>query len=240
MNCLDYRRALSADPHHETMDMQVHRRECTTCTQAYVRTRGQELELRLALNVSVPTGLADRVLLAQVTSMRAYRRRGIGTALAVAAVLVLVAGGVGWWALRAQSLASLVVDHMAHEPQAFNSHPLLDTATLRKRFAERNVTLAAEPPRYVTYAANCPVGPYKSVHMVMLEHGRPTVTVFYLAGHQEHTQAEFREGRLLGRTVPMGEGTLVLVAAASEDFDTIERDWRHAIEGSVQAVADVR
>lgn len=241
MNCLDYRRALGADPRHEAAEMTTHRRECAACAQAQARALGQELELRRALDVPVPAGLADRILLAQTTSMRVHHRhrRGISASVAAAAVLALAAVGAGWWALRAQSLAPLVVDHIAREPEAFAAHPLLDAPTLREHFAERGVMLATDPPSGVGYAANCPVGAYKSVHMVMSERNGP-VTVFYLAGHREQARTEFSEEDLRGRVVPMGEGTLVLVARSGDGFDAIERDWRRSIEGPLKTVADTR
>lgn len=243
MNCLDYRRELGIDPRSESAEMQAHRRECTACAHVQTRARAQEVELRRALDMPVPTGLAERILLAQVTGTRTLHRKrgGFAVALAAAALLCAAMIGAGWWASRSPSLAPLVVDHIAHEPQSLDTHSLLDAFELRQHFAARGVTLAADPPPGVSYAANCPVGPYRSVHMVMPKRGGPPVTVFYLAGHREPTRSEFHEGRMMrGRSVPMGEGTLVLVAHIERDFDAIEHDWRVSIEGPATSVVAAR
>ncbi len=243
MECLEFRRQLGSDPRHESAAMAAHRRDCSGCAEAQARALGFELQLKRALAVPVPAGLADRVLLAQMTAERrgrgARRRRWIG-GLALAASLVLAVGlGVFWRARPALALPALMVDHLQHEPQAFTRHEPLPADDVRQRFDLRGVRLAAALPAGISYVSACPVGPYKTVHMVMPEQEGP-VTVIYVAGHREAARTEFQEGAWRGRSVPMGQGTLVLLAQQGRTFDALEQGWRHSIEGDLNSATGGR
>ncbi|MFY9314216.1 MAG: hypothetical protein WAO95_01500, partial [Burkholderiales bacterium] len=60
MNCLDYRRTLLSGS-GETEDMRVHRMGCSPCTETHKEHLAFEAELRRALEVPVPEGLAERL-----------------------------------------------------------------------------------------------------------------------------------------------------------------------------------
>jgi hypothetical protein len=127
-----------------------------------------------------------------------------------------------------------MVDHLKHEPEAFESQAALPSEDVRQHFDRRGVRLAAAPPAGVSYASNCPVGPYKSVHMVMPEQAGP-VTVLFITDHRERHRDDFRREHWEGRSVPMGDGTLVMLAHDTRMFDTLEASWRHSIEGDVNS-----
>lgn len=235
MECLEFRRQLGSDPRHENAAMNAHRRECSGCAEAQARALGFELQLKRALAVAVPTGLADRILLAQTTMERrssgTQRRRWFATA-AIAATVLLALGAGLWWRGQGPAFPQLVAEHIRHEPQAFASSDPLQAPAILQHFDARHVHLAAALPPGISYAAPCPMGPYKTVHMVMPQADGP-VTVFYLAGDRMAARGEFREAQWQGRRVPMGEGTLVLVAQNRTMFDALEQSWRHSIEGDV-------
>ncbi|MEO8673790.1 MAG: DUF3379 family protein [Tahibacter sp.] len=243
MNCLEYRRLLGSDPRHESADMQAHRQECTRCAEHQARSLGFEMQLRRVLNVPVPMGLAERILLAQTTEHRRERgdqRRRWGAGFAIAASLAVAVGlGTLWSAPTAEAFPNMIVDHLAHEPGAFASSQNLPNADVQQRFDNRGVRLAAELPAGISYVSACPIGPYRSVHMVMPEKSGP-VTVIYIADHRESGRDDFERNAWHGRSVPMGQGTLVLVAQDSALFDTLERSWRHSIEGDVNTAAGGR
>lgn len=239
MNCLEYRRQLATDPRTESAAMQAHRRDCPACAQGHARALGFELALRRSLKVPVPAGLEDRILLAQATLDRrdhGSRRRRWLVGVASAASVVLVAGVAWLWSGPAEAFPDLMVDHLAHEPMAFAAQAPLPADVVLQRFAKRNVKLAGSLPEGISYVQACPVGPYKSVHMVMPRSDGP-VTVFYIADHREPLREDFRHGAWRGRSVPMGEGTLVLIAETPNGFDALEQSWRRTIEGGIAASA---
>lgn len=237
MNCLDYRRQLGADPRRETPDMQEHRRGCAGCAAHQARSLGFELALKRSLQVPVPEGLAERILLAQATGergARTRRRRRWGW-LAAAAMLVAALGiGLRQLQLFAPLPRQLVV-HLQHEPEALLTHAPLAVAEIERPFAQRGVTLAAAPPAGVSYAQPCPVGMMGSVHMVMPEPEGP-VTVFFLPTHHER-RGDYVDQGMHVRAVPMAAGTLALVAADTRHFDALEAGWRNSLEGSPATAA---
>jgi hypothetical protein len=238
MECLEFRRQLGSDPRHENAAMTAHKRECAGCSEAQARSLGFEMQLRRAMNVPVPTGLADRILLAQTTLDRrdsGTQRRRWYTGVGIAAALLLALGaGSLWQAHNKVDFPALVADHIRDEPESFASNEPMPVPAVLQYFDARHVHLAAALPPGISYAAPCPMGPYKTVHMVMPEADGP-VTVFYLAGDRMRDRGDFRQAQWVGRHVPMGEGTLVLVAQNGKMFDALEQSWRHSIEGDVNS-----
>lgn len=240
MDCLEFRRWLGSDPHVGDAAAREHLQSCRSCAEAYARAQAFEAHLATAFAVPVPAGLEDRILLAQLTRERSGRRSGrsrlrwIGLAAAAGLVLAL-----GLWQWRAPpSLARLVVEHVTgpHEREALARTAPLPAADVRKAFADRGVELASVPDD-VAYVSECPVGPYRTVHMVMPRGGAP-VSVVYVVRHRVPGDAVFTRDGLHGREVPLGAGTLVMLARDDAAFDALEDAWREAIEGP--AAADVR
>ncbi|TDR47442.1 uncharacterized protein DUF3379 [Tahibacter aquaticus] len=231
MNCLEYRRLLGSDPRRESAEMQAHRRGCNGCSSHHAQALGFELALKRALNVAVPDGLAERILLVQTTAERGSngRRRRQLRWLAVAAVLVAVVG-LSVFQLRVfEPLPQQLIAHLGHEPESLLTHTALPAQEVEQRFAQRGVPLIGPLPEGISYAQPCPVGMLASVHMVMPEPEGP-VTVFYLPGH-ETERGNFASGTMHVRAVPMAKGTLALVAADTRHFDALEARWRLTLEG---------
>lgn len=236
MECLEFRRQLGIDPRHESAAMTAHKRECAGCAEAQARALGFEMQVRRAMNVPVPAGLADRILLAQTTMERrdtgAQKRRWFAGAGIAAGILLAFGAATLWQTHNKLDFPALVADHIREEPESFASNEPLAVPAVMQWFDKRKVHLVEALPPGISYAAPCPMGPYKTVHMVMPQADGP-VTVFYLAGDRMSARGDFRQAQWVGRNVPMGEGTLVLVAHNSKMFDALEQSWRHTVEGDV-------
>lgn len=240
MNCLEYRRQLGADPRRESPEMLEHRRECSGCAAHHARSLGFELQLRRSLAIAAPDGLAERILLAQATVERrehGSQRRYLGWAMTAAVLLVVAVGVIGL--SPGPAFADAMVRHMQHEPESFASRLAMPESEVLRRFAQRGVKLVGALPPGISYASPCPVGSYLSVHMVMPQDDGP-VTVIYIAHHRESDRDDFRKADVVGRSVPMGDGTLVLMAAHATRFDALETAWRESLEGEPAKVAVAR
>ncbi len=243
MDCLEFRRQLGADPRALDRAARVHLDGCAGCIEAHSRALAFEARVAKAMAVSVPDGLADRILLAQLTVDRQRQRIGRSrvawVALALAASLVL---GVGLLRhsgspLPSASLPDLVTAHVVapDERDALKKTIALPTDDIRHAFADRGVTLASVPAD-VAYVNECGIDKYRTVHMVMPEGGAP-VSVVYVVQHRAKATQDFQRNGLAGREVPMANGTLVMLAHDSGRFDALEHSWRLAIEGSPNIAA---
>ena len=229
MNCLEFRRQLNSDPHNTDADFLRHRQDCPRCARAHEHAQAFETALRRTLNVPVPLQLADSILLAQATAQHRqrvrYRRNGV--VLALAAMLVL-AIGIGWRVTRAPPLGEAAIAHMlgAEAPMLALTTPVTP-ASVRRAFAERGIRLA-QVPADISFVQCCPVGKFKSVHMVMPRSDGP-VTVMYLADDHGAQRTDFSHAGWLGRSVPMAHGTLVMIGHDAAQFDQVQQIWQNAL-----------
>jgi len=228
MNCVEFRRELGIDPHSRADDFLRHRAECARCAAAAERAYAHERELARALAIDVPPQLADKLLLAQTTAelqRRTRWRRFSGFALA--ATFVLAVGVVG---LRAEAtpLSAQVVTHVQHEPKALHMSQALPAAMTRVAFRDVGMELRGVPDG-ISFVACCPLNHRRSVHLVMLN-GDDPVSVIWLPGEARGRASFEREG-WQGRIMPLGSGTLILLAKSAHEFDRIEAQWRAAFAG---------
>ncbi|MBS0556263.1 MAG: DUF3379 family protein [Proteobacteria bacterium] len=230
MNCLEFRRELNIHPQSNDADFVAHARECARCAQAQADALAFEATLGRALAIPPPANLAESILLAQATQQRRerahWRQRTGWLALAAAAVLAV---GVGWRVTRAPALGDAAVAHMlGEEASALTLTTPVANDSVRKAFAKRGIDLA-QVPADISYVQCCPVGKFKSVHMVMPRANGP-VTVMYLVDDHATTPTEFAHSGWLGRSVPMAHGTLVMIGHDASQFDQVQQLWNAALQ----------
>lgn len=225
MNCVEFRRQLGIDPHSRVQEFLRHRAECARCAAAAARAYAHERELARALAIDVPAQLADKLLLAQTTAaLRSRARWRRVTGLALAAVLVLAVSVTGL-RVEAQPLSAQAVAHVQREAAALTLTHALPAAMTRAAFRDFGVELR-EVPDGISFVYCCPLDKRRSVHLVMLN-GADPVSVIWRPGELRDHGSFAREG-WQGRIVPLGAGTLILLARSAEAFDRIEAQWRAA------------
>lgn len=229
MNCVEFRRQLAIDPHASAADFVQHRAECPRCAEAHARALTFENGLARALNVAVPAQLAEAILFAQTTAER-RRRTGLRriSMFAVAAALVLAIGVVGMRA-EAKPLSVQAVEHLRKEEDVLVLTKPIAADEVSEVFAKRGVVLK-QVPDDISFVAPCPVGEHRSVHVVMPTADGP-VTVIYVADQKLAAAEDFERDGLRGRSMPVGNGTLILLAKSSAEFARIGNLWRAAIAG---------
>ena len=234
MNCLEFRRELNIHPQSSAAEFVQHARACPRCAQAQAQALAFEAALGSALAIPAPSNLAESILLAQATQQRQERqrwRRG-GTWLAVAAVAVL-AVGIGWRVTRAQPLGDAAIAHMlGQEAPALAYTAPVAAEAVRAAFAQRGVNLP-QVPADISYVQCCPVGKFKSVHMVMPRTNGP-VTVMYLVDDRGGQRTDFAHAGWSGRSVPMDNGTLVMIGHDASQFDQVQREWQSALQSATR------
>ena len=238
MNCLEFRRWLAIEPGSTVPAFAAHGAECPRCADAHARAQEFERSLAAAIAVPVPAGLEERILLRQTTSRRQERRverHDTFSRLAAAVVLgigVAVTSYIGWRDSR--PLPDAAVAHLSHEPYALAARASVSAEEIAATFSRAGVVLEGRPAE-VNYLQLCHIGRDVTVHMVVQRADGP-VTILYIAGRQEEKRSVFARAGLKGRAIPMGDGTLVLLASDDRSFETLEHGWRSA-QGGGDAVA---
>lgn len=242
MNCLEFRRQLATDPTTREPRFQAHEAGCGRCAAAAADARAFEGRLIAALAVPVPEGLADRILLRQTTDLRnadaAPRRAAPPGWLKIAAAVVLAVGGVGgatWFHFASADLAELSVSHLPHEPMALSSRARIRPEEVNAMFASVDAPLVGTPGE-INYLHRCRVGKDMTVHMVVQATDGP-VTLLYFVDRKAAERRSFERNGVVGRQVPMGAGTLMLMASQDHNFDALEHTWRGAIVGATHEAA---
>jgi hypothetical protein len=228
MNCIEFRRQLGIDPHSTAADFVRHRQDCARCAEAASRASEFEAALRRALHVDTKPQLAESMLLAQAMQQQrrqTYLRRG--GALALAAALAL-AVGIGL-RVEARPLPVQAVDHLRYEAQVLMSTKPVTADSVRAAFAQRGLTLG-RVPEGITFVGCCPMGRHLTVHLVMPESDGP-VTIIYVVDQHTAQREDFQREGWHGRSVPLGNGTLVLLGRETDHFDGVEAAWREALQG---------
>lgn len=211
MNCLEFRRALGADPNHVSPESLAHRAQCPACEKY-----AQEM---LRLN-----GLIRRALAVPVRSSRksfASRSKLSWYAMAASLLLVIGFGGTFWFlGFPRTSLAGDVVAHLAHEPSAMTvvearvSAELLDGALRAKGMH------LARPINDVSYLQSCLVRGNFVPHLVV-QTDRGPVTVLLLSEEKVSGTQHFDERQYHGVLVPMEHGGMAVIATDASLVDGV-------------------
>ena len=227
MNCLEFRRAALADPHHPGHEALAHEASCPTCAHFYRELRMQEEALYEAMNVPVPDGLADRVLLRQRRGWREHFFPRF-TAQALAASLVLAALlGLIWQfqsdALTPEMLAAGIVAHVEEEQKALHAEQRVPLARL-VNVVKRSGGELGEPPGETSYVDHCPLpGGGTGEHLVFnTPHGK--LTLILMPGKRITHPVRLDRDGLTVSLMPAGEGSLALVIGNRERIGEVE-DW---------------
>lgn len=213
MDCLEFRRIAGADPGSRDSGFLRHRLACGACAEHVQGLESLDRALDLAMALPVPEGLAARIK-ADAALRQGYERRW----MAVAASLVLMIGalGVTWQLQRDVPVHMALVEHVFHEPDA-----LLNTGErvpLQRISAvmERGGARLAQPIDGVSFAALCPFRGRNVPHLVI--DGRDGPVSVMLLPHVKSAQAtRFEESGLSGTLIPVGEGSIAIIAEPGVD-----------------------
>lgn len=225
MNCSDARFALAADPRNGDPALLEHLERCSACA-AYASDM-HELDRRLRATLAVPVPdleLPSGPYPATAASppsggalARIDRTRRFALAASVAGVAILV--GLLWAGFPRQSLASAVVAHMAHEPDAWSTTAVLAEAEIDEVLARSRVRLAHDLAG-VTYANSCWFRGRHVPHLVVQTTDGP-VTVLVLPEEPVEQSIQFGEAGYRGTLLPAPRGSIAVLARDEADVKQV-------------------
>lgn len=220
MNCLELRRLLLQDPHHPDSAMLDHIRTCRACEQFYRMTLEQESGLKAAMQLAVPEGLADRILVQQSFSRRRQAlglRRRLGLAAGIVLALGASLAAYQWW--WAASLDRTLVEHIESEPDHLVEADTVDMEQLANMLARLDSGVR-RPLDGLRYAGSCPIDNRMAGHLVINSAEGP-ITILYLPDKSLWSRHHLDERGYHGLVVPFGKGSLAIVGVAGTRDETL-------------------
>ncbi len=230
MNCLEFRRICSAEPGRKDPDMTAHLRMCADCSAFAVETESFDQLLVEALSLPVPQSLQSFSLDAPRRPDVEPRRASPLRWLAVAASLVVVAlAGFGAWRLASPpDLGAQLVAHVLHEPGSLLPVNQPVAAEDMERVLRRTGARFDGPVGTVTYMKTCPFRDKQVAHVV-IEGSTGPVTLMLLPDVKVATPEYFDEEGLKGVIVPVGEGSVAIIAGEAEPLAPVEKRVSKAV-----------
>jgi hypothetical protein len=212
MNCLHFRRVALAQPRQLDAAAREHAQACAACRATLERELRLDERMHAALNVPVPDGLADRVLMGQGL------RRSAGPARWAIAATVLLAAALAWLVppeLTGRGFAREAIAHVAEEPQAFRIRHPAAGQELAAALASQGLRLAVEIGQ-VTYSTICPMAAGKARHVVVSTPQGPVTLLLVPADGQRLRRSVVNEEGLVAVAMPAPRGSVAVVAATME------------------------
>ena len=228
MDCLEFRRRLSADPGDRNAAIRAHARGCPACLRWGVESTRFENLLHQAMEVEVPENLASRILLRQALRnprRDATRRRAFALAASIL-VAVLLGGGWLWFELK-PTLADELFVHMDERSYALASTTILDDESVASVFRWFGADVSPELGE-VSFANVC-VFRDKRVAHVVLRGAESPVTVIIMPDEQLTRPSHIGKGERSGLLLPYAGGTMAIVTERAQRLDKLEDRIRNTI-----------
>ncbi|MCC2615159.1 DUF3379 domain-containing protein [Aestuariibacter halophilus] len=225
MDDLQFRRAVYADPNSKSPEL-IAAAAADPAKQAFWDDiKAMEAKLQRAATVSVPDGLAERLLLRQSMDRHAHQQRRNRWYLNLAASVAIVAGvGFTLWqsSTQAVDLGQHALAHVHHEWDSYAPRTgyQASLSDMNEDLSELGAQLVGNIGH--VYTANyCNFDGIRSYHIVMEgEHGM--VTVFVVPNEDTRRfVASFADQQLHGQGIQLGKASLFIVAEQSQQLADI-------------------
>jgi|GEM_PF-984183 len=235
MNCLTYRRLKLEDPRHLPNAALAHMRACPACERFSIEINESEAHLAAVLDVPIPEGLADRIILQRKlhgktnwtwlanafsnTSPRLY-------ALAASVVLTIAIIGNLSKNFNSQDITShdyakLAIAHVKHEPEAFTNVRDVDPEYLRTVMHNFGGTLQA-PLGRVRYMTLCPVAGGTGWHIVFETEDGLATLILVPTQKMDVPSIQASEDGWTAIAQPGGQGYYAIITHSAESLKKVD------------------
>jgi hypothetical protein len=219
VNCLEFRRALGADPTHASAESLAHRAACAACekyAQDMLLLNGL---IKRALEIPVPKASA---FVAPQPARQWY-------AMAASVLLMFgIIGAIAWFAYPRESLAREVVAHMRNELPSMTVTDRRVADNLLDGVLRAQGMRLARPMDDVSYLQSCAFRGGIVPHLVVQTERGP-VTVLLLPKERIPAIQQFSDGPYRGMLVPLEHGGLAVISQDASVLETVTTKVRASI-----------
>ncbi len=220
MNCLQFRRNKLATPRQMPNDAASHALECPSCAEFARDMDRFESQLEVAVNIPVDPTMAQRIVLdRKLKSGRSTRLYAIAASVLLVSALGL---GIGYKQFAPDTrLVHASVDHVFHEPYAFDSKQVVSKEDLKLALASSGAQLRQDFADAVIYLHDCPVPGGVGKHIIWVT-PRGKVTLITMPNQKVFWRAEGEYKGLITALRPAGRGSFAIVADNEAALKTAE------------------
>jgi hypothetical protein len=214
MNCLEFHRAVGADPRAQTAELLEHAGQCAACARYREQLQRMDELIYRALKIEIDT---------PATHVRTRRRWLPRWAAAASVVAACGLAFLLWlWAPRA-TFAEQLVAHIEHEPQSLvRTAHAVEPGALEDVLARSGVRLKPGAGA-ISYAMSCWFRGQFVPHLVVQSDEGP-VTVLLLTREAGVKRREaFSEGGFHGVVLPAPRGAIAVLAQETQTEQVAER-----------------
>lgn len=216
MNCLQCRREVDAQPAKPRAEIREHLAICETCRAHAKKRLDEDRQWKEALQVTVPDGLEDRILL------RNHYQRHPSLIRSIAATAIMSVLGLGIFLASQWATPSLAIDiaeHVIEEPHLWQITRTPDQQQVSARLAQVGGQLQGVLPTVLLEACDVPGG--QGSHLVLAtNNGRVVMTLM-----PHHTaRAESSHIKDMPTLIrPAAQGSYSLVGQSPEAMQSAEK-----------------
>ena len=221
MNCLDYRRFLLSGA-GETEAMREHRMACVFCSELLKEHAAFEGELRGALEIPVPEGLADRLVevLPAAGSAEAPRQDRRRFLAAAAAALGAIGVGLYAWRGRDDPMAMACIQFVMKDEAKSIMMGAMPRAEAERMLADSLPLARIESIGSIRHVAPCPFGEGTSYHVIlMVPQGK--VTLLVMPDTPMPARGRATHDGMYASVVPLRKGSVGIVGASAAVVDSV-------------------
>ena len=221
MNCLDYRRILLSGT-GETEAMRMHRLACVSCADLNREHAAFEGELRRALEVPVPAGLADRLAEAvpysgDTGAPRAQRRRFLAAAAVAAGAIGL---GLYAWRGRDDPMAMACIQFVMKDEAKSIMMGAMPRAEAVRMLADSLPLERIESIGSIRHIAPCPFGEGTAYHVVLMV-PQDKVTLLVMPDTSMPARVRASHDGMYASVVPLRKGSVGVVGANAAVVESV-------------------
>ena len=227
MNCLSARRLISTDINQKNPELVEHLRGCASCKAFYDRQLKFDRTLTEAVEIDVPEGLADRILVEQRIHQKKTRdKKYRWTAMAASIVLVVSVGLIG--TLHSPpSIASAIVEHVKAEQMLLHGEGDIPLAELNTLLKPHGVRADASIGRAV-HAGNCLIQGILGAHIVFAGINAP-VTLIVMPHELNDEKVTIDDDQFKGVVIKTPRGVLAVLSSDHESMLEFEQRLRYSL-----------
>jgi hypothetical protein len=223
MNCLEFRRAVGAEPGSRSEEIDAHVRTCSPCAEFASQIDALDGRLLTALAVATPARARRLPFLTQAFAPQRRWAAAAGILLAVG-----MAFGV-WLGFPRSSLAEDVMAHARHEPQAWSTDGgEVSAQELAQVLREGGVTRNPDLGR-VTYARSCWFRGRFVPHLVVRGESGP-IMLMLLPAEAVGSEVRFSDRGYSGVILPAARGSVAVLSQTDTRLDAVAMRGLSALE----------